>query len=97
MAQVRPDTELQAWIDDYLAHLLSEWADNPVVADGWDEWEEHERLDFVLEWPIRENRLHQLRQWAAEGRLTMPQQRQYDDLMMLESRNRSKLERLLTD
>jgi hypothetical protein len=97
MAQVRPDTELQAWIDDYLAYLLTEWAAIPVVADEWGEWEDHQRLDFALEWPICEDRLRQLQQWAAEGRLTARQREQYDELLALERRHRPTLERLLAN
>jgi hypothetical protein len=97
MAQAIPIAQLQARIDDYLTYLLDEWQGIPDLAAEWAEWEEHERLDFVLEWPIREDRLHQLRERAAAGQLTPRQQARYEHVLDLERRHRPLLERLLAD
>jgi hypothetical protein len=95
MAQVIQDADLRARIDGYLHYLVETWQGVPMLAAEWGDWDEHSRLVFALDWPVCEDRLHQLRQWAAEGRLTAPQRRQYDDLLALERRHRPTLERLL--
>ncbi|MGH2353028.1 MAG: hypothetical protein ACRDJN_15570 [Chloroflexota bacterium] len=97
MAQVATDLELVQRIEKYLEYLASEWQDVPAVAQEWNSWQEHERLDFVIEWPIREDRLHQLHQWAAQDRLTPAQRARYEDLLTLVAANRPTLERLLAE
>ena len=58
MAQVAPDPQLQAKIDRYyLDYLVREWQRVPKIAEQWDGWQDHEQLNFVVEWPIREDRL----------------------------------------
>jgi hypothetical protein len=91
------DADLQARIDGYLSYLVEAWQGVPRLAAEWGDWDEHSRLVFALDWPVCEDRLRQLRRWAAEGRLTAPQRRQYDDLLALEKRHRPTLERLLAN
>jgi hypothetical protein len=67
MAQVAQDPQLQARIDRYVEYLRREWDSIPALAAEWDEWDEHSRFVFALEWPICEDRLHELRQWAEQG------------------------------
>ena|SRR5579864_7444002 len=97
MAQVKSGSQLREWIDDYLAYLLREWQNLPDLAQEWDCWTADEQLDFVVEWPIREDRLQQLQHWAAEGRLTPAQCARYQDLLALIARYRSTLERLFVE
>ncbi len=97
MAQVVQDPELRDRIEHYLDYLLREWRSIPEIAAEWDEWEELERLDFVLEWPIREDRMHQLRNWSAQGLLTPSQCARYDEVLKLEVHHRPALEQLLKD
>lgn len=97
MAQVVHEQQLVEWIDDYLAYLEREWRSVPEVAREWDTWEDHEQLDFVVEWPIREDRLGQLRRWAEQGVLTPSQWAQYERLLKLVAKHRPALERLLQD
>src|SRR5437763_1840659 len=69
MARVTPILTAQQRVDPYLDYLFREWRQVPQIAREWDEWGDHEQLDFVVEWPIREDRLHQLRQWHEQGLL----------------------------
>lgn len=97
MASLTEQTELAAWIDKSLDYLANEWADIPEVAAGWDTWEEPDRLDFVLEWPLREMRLHELQRWEAEGRLTAAQQQRFKELECVIHRHRPTVDRLLAE
>lgn len=95
MAQVAQNPHLRARIEHALAYLRREWQSIPELAAGWDEWDEHSRFVFALDWPIREDSLHQLRQWAKQDLLTPEQRAQYDEVLELVARNRPALGRLL--
>ena len=84
-------------IDDYLAYLVREWQSIPELAAEWDEWENHEQFDFVIEWPIREDRLHMLRTWAEQGKMTPAQCARYEELLKLVDEHRPTLTRLLEE
>ena len=64
MAQVTHILTARERIDPYLDYLFRAWQALPEVAKVWAEWEDHDRLDFVVEWPIREDHFHQLEEWA---------------------------------
>ena len=83
--------------DRYLDYLFAEWARIPEIAEEWAEWEEPDRLLFVLEWPIKEDRLCQLRQWVDEGALTAEQLERYRELQALIEKYRPILEPLLSE
>ena len=89
--------EVHTRSDDYLDYLFSEWCDLPEVEREWPTWKEAARLLFVLEWPIKEDHLHQLRQWVAEGVLTPEQMARYRELLALVEKHRPILERLLSE
>ena len=97
MAQVAQDPQLRERIESYLSYLTEEREALPEIAAEWDEWEDLDQLDFVLEWPIREGRLRQLQQWAAQGVLTPTQRMGYEALLQLVTEHRFLLERLLQD
>ncbi len=97
MAQVARPAGLDGGIEDYLTYLLREWESVPELAAEWGEWEEHEKLDFAIEWPIREDRFQQLREWAAQGFLKPRQRERYERLLRLVEQHRPTLERLLAD
>lgn len=59
--------------DRYLDYLEREWAALAAVAAEWDSWDEADRLDFQLEWPIREDRLAALREVAGRRELSAGQ------------------------
>jgi hypothetical protein len=97
MASQAQQTDLTARIDRSLAYLIGEWTDVPEVAAEWESWDELDRLDFVIEWPLREIRLDQLEAWDTEGHLTAAQREQFTKLRQLIQRHRPTLERLLAE
>ena len=97
MASVTRHTELATWIDQSLDYLTGDWKAIPEIAADWDNRDELERLDFVVEWPLREDRLLQLKQWHQEGLLTPPQRERFDELRWLIQHHRATLERVLAD
>lgn len=97
MAELIQTQELAGWIDDYLAYLLREWGGIPALVDEWDEWDEHSRLVFVLDWPIVEDRLQQLAGWAGRDLLDSTQRANYETLLSLVAKHRPTMDRLLAD
>jgi hypothetical protein len=106
MAQVTWEDNMRAWmrgrdvpgaIDSYITYLFREFRGISEAAAEWDEWEEHERLDFVIEWPIKEDRLRMLSLWAADGEMTPDQCARYEELLRLVAQHRPTLDRLLAD
>jgi hypothetical protein len=92
---VAPD--LASTIDHYLDYLAAEWGGIAEVVAEWATWDEREQLDFVLEWPIREDRLRQVQHWVADGVLTDRQRRALSDLERLIAGWRPALEQLLAE
>ncbi len=97
MAQVTATSRIQGAIDDYLDYFTAEWRGVPALAAEWPDWDEDEQLDFILEWPIREDRLEQLRSWAGEGLLMPAQRERYAALLQLVARHRPTIEELFAD
>jgi hypothetical protein len=97
MAFVAQDTELAQWIDKSLDYLMSNWEAVPEIAAEWDDWDELERLDFVVEWPLREMRLRELQRWRDAGLLSPSQLDRFEQVEALINRNSRTLERLLED
>ena len=97
MAQVVPDAERGAWIDDYLEYLIREWESIPGLAAEWDEWDDLSQLTFVVNWGVPADRLAQLHQWAEQGLLTPAQRQRYEQLLQLVAQHRPTLEELLKD
>ncbi len=61
--------------DHYLDYLEEAWALVPQVLADWHAWDESDRLDLVLEWPIREERLAALQSMCERGELSGNQTR----------------------
>ena len=97
MASLAQRTDLTAWIDRSLNYLTASWTTIPEVTSGWDARDELERLDFVMEWQIREDRLTRIQQWNAEGLLSSAQQERLATLQQLIDRHRAALDRLLAE
>jgi hypothetical protein len=97
MAQVMQEARTKAWIDEDLDYLLREWSAIPDVARQWDDWDELDRLVFVLEWPLRVDRLMRLEYWDERRALTAEQQARYRQLHDLIARHRTTLDRLLAE
>jgi hypothetical protein len=94
VATIGRDITLDERIDDFLSYLIGEWEAIPELAAEWEEWTPYERSDFVLEWPIREDRLDQLGRYREAGLITPKQHPRYDHLLALVARHRPELERL---
>ena len=84
-------------IEHSLAYLRNEWESVPELAAEWHEWDEESRFSFAIDWPLREDWLHQLEQWQRRGLLTPDQQARYESLLALIAAHRPTLERLLND
>lgn len=98
MARLVKHTAVSADVDPYhLAYLERAWRKLPDVERRWGEMHEPERLDFVLEWGIKEDRLSQLEAWVAEGLLTPEQMARYRELQALVEKHRPIVERLLSE
>jgi hypothetical protein len=97
MASLAQQVELAPRIEHALDYLIREWEAIPEVVSTWDTWDELDRLDFVIEWPIREVQLKQLRQWQGEGQFSAEQLKRFGDLERLIARHRAAVERLLAD
>jgi len=98
MARLARRADVTADVDRfYLEYLEREWLRLPETERCWGAMEEMERLDFVLEWPIKEDRLAQLDAWVAEGVLTPEQMGRYRELQALVDRHRPIVERLLSE
>jgi hypothetical protein len=97
MAQVVQEARTRAWIDEDLDYLLREWREIPGVAQAWADWDEMDRLVFVLEWPLRVDRMMRLEHWSEQRALTDAQQVRYGELLELIAQHQSTLERLLAE
>ena len=97
MASLAQQVELAPRIEHALDYLIREWEAIPEVVSTWDTWDELDRLDFVIEWPIREVQLKQLRQWQGEGQFSAEQLKRFGDLELLIARHRAAVERLLAE
>jgi hypothetical protein len=80
LATVTQQTDIATWTDQNLDYLASEWKAVLQIASEWDELDEADRLDFVLEWPLVNDALRQLKQWNAERRFSASQHRQFKEL-----------------
>ena len=98
MARLANHSAVSSDVDRYhLAYLKRAWRRLPDVERQWAEMQETERLDFVLEWGIKEDRLAQLEAWADEGLLTPEQMGRYRELLALVEKHRPIVERLLSE
>ena len=77
--------------------LVTEWSGIPDLVAEWDDWDELSRLDFVLEWPIQEDRLGQLRDWADRNLPSDERLERFDALLKRIAIQRPTLEKLLED
>jgi hypothetical protein len=92
------DSMTAADVDRYFfTYLEREWHALPEVEREWPSWDELDRLVFVLEWPMREDRLHMLERLAAEGGLTPEQMARLERLQGLVREHRPIVERLLSE
>ena len=84
-------------IELMLAYLGREWNDVPRYIVEWDTWDEDEKLDFVLEWPMWEDALTSLKRWADAGLLAPSEQEEYEDILCTVAKQRPLLAPLLAE
>lgn len=93
MAEVRTTAHVDI---DKLLDLLSEaWAEMPRIAAEIEGWDPSERVDFLEEWALEEDRLVDLERYAAEGALSDDQRARYDALCQQIAQHRPTLDALL--
>ena len=97
MAQVARRAQLQPRIDQYLDNLMRTWEGVPFDAQEWAEWDDLSQLTYAVNWPVNEDQLHMLAQWAEQGLLAPEQRARYGELLQLVERHRPLLEELLKD
>jgi hypothetical protein len=97
MAIVASPTEVTRWIDNYVSYLTDALNDLIEIEQEWDDWDELSRLTYVVEWPIKQDRLMQLERWASQSLLSEEQSGRYSTLLNLLEQRRPILERLLAD
>ena len=81
-------------IDWLLECSFAAWQSLPDVEAEIDHWDLIDQIVFIEEWPIEEDRLTDLRSYAAEGALSTVQLARYDSLMCLVEQNRPIIRRL---
>jgi hypothetical protein len=64
MAQVAPDVQVRARVDDYLDYLIRAWRGIPALAAEWEAWDHDSRLTFMIDWGVPDDRLAQVQRWA---------------------------------
>lgn len=92
MAQVTSST--QQHIDTLLCGLLEEWNHLPNVIETIDEWDVVDQIIYVEEWPVVEQRLKMLADYAAERAMSADQKKRYDTLLRLVELHRPLVARL---
>ena len=98
MARLTQRAPTSTDIDRYFFDtLFREWGRLPRIEAEWASWEEPDRLVFVLEWPMQEDRLQIVEGWAAEGALTPEQLVRLERLRTLVREHRPIVERLLSE
>lgn len=97
MAQLTQDAAVAERIDCYIEYLIREWEGIPPLKEEWDEWDEHSKLVFVLDWGVPADRLAQLRTWAAQGLLNAGQQQGFAKIERLVVQHGPWLERILAE
>lgn len=95
MVLVTQDTRQR--IDWLLRYLAAEWAAVDEAVDEWNTWSDNDRLDFRLEWPIKESYLRVLREHAERQELSAEQCTDYATLQNLIDRQRPAVQSLLRD
>lgn len=73
---------------------LRRWSELPTVEARIDTWEQIDQLEFIETWPLEEERLRRLEEYAANGFMTREQQARYEMLKRLAAQNRPIIQRL---
>ncbi len=71
-----------------------QWERLPEVEAGIDDWDQLDQILFIEEWPIEEQRLRRLREFADKGVLDKEQRARYEAVKSTVARNRPIIQRL---
>lgn len=71
-----------------------QWERLPEVEAEIDGWDQLDQILFIEEWPLEEQRLRRLREFANKGVLDEEQQARYEALQSAVARNRPIIQRL---
>jgi hypothetical protein len=83
-------------VDRLLYFATAAWRELPEIAAEFEYWTPEEREDYLIEWPLEEMRLNDLKAHAEKGDMTPEQRRRYEALLEIVGRNRPIIERLLS-
>ena len=97
MAEPAPTSGIQEQVEESLDYLIREWQGIPQLAAAWPTWDAATRDAFSQEWPSRDERLQELREYARAVVLTPAQREQYERLLHLVAVHRPTLELLLAN
>ena len=81
-------------IEKLLDLLAWQWERLPEVESEIDTWDLMERLNFIEEWPLEEDRLMQLKRYVDDGLLNLSQRNRFAAIEQTIARNRPIIRRL---
>ncbi len=81
-------------VEELLARCEAAWRSLRRVEAEISRWDLLDRIDFVEEWPLEEQRLRELARYAEAGALAPHQSDRYAKLLLLIERNRPIIRRL---
>lgn len=81
-------------IDSTLEWSLRVWRALPEVAEEIEGWTPVERLDFLYEWPLEEQKLAELREYSEKGLMNPLQERRYRTLEEAVAQNQHLIDEL---
>lgn len=81
-------------IDSTLDWSLEVWSELPEVAEELPSWRPFERLNYLYEWPLEEEKLSELRAYNRDGVLETAQAERFRELEGLVEENRPIIEDL---
>lgn len=81
-------------IDSTLEWSLRVWRALPEAAEEIEYWTPAERLDFLYEWPLEEQKLAELREYSEKGLMNPLQERRYRTLEEAVAQNRHLIDEL---
>jgi len=97
VAEPAPTPDIRERVEESLDYLIREWEGIPQLAAAWPTWDAATRDAFSQEWPSRDERLQELREYARAVVLTPAQREQYERLLHLVALHRPMLELLLAE
>jgi hypothetical protein len=95
LSQHPVDRATRADVDHLLKWAIAAWEELPEVEREIDGWRLEDQLVFTEEWPIEEDRLRRLAEYARVGDLTEAQRLRYQELLKLVEERQPIIDRLM--